>query len=378
MRILARKHGWVPLALAGLLVVLVGLLWRANSDVLSRTKVHGDGTPSSRHRAEEPEQTGIRVPTEDAGRLPDETPGAAVGESLSLDVPLLSPSMLAPNEQEHAFSLMIDEYRKWLSVRTVTADIKVRTAFLDPQGAFSPGDDGTLTAKLKLEVIPLEKKQFDSRMKLRARVEVEELGIVILTENAYDTSTPPLVWSRTGEQPTEDEALSYHRDVFPDGAIPWESMFRMVDSAYDGFREWEDTGIKTLNELEPSSWWIPVRASTAQEEQTYFEGHRQYLFHLSPEHMNRFWFDAERGETTMLETPDPTLPGTIEHRICFGQYVTEENGDAHFPTTITSEIRRQEDNRVWRTEATLSNVKLNEAIPSADFTAPPGAMPMNR
>lgn len=286
-------------------------------------------------------------------------------------------SQLPQSEEQKAFSLMIDEFGKWGFLHTVMADIEIQKGYLDPNNEKVIQAFDVLKAKTKIEVIPLEKKTNSKCVKIRVRLECEELGVVILKDDIYDNDTPPVVWSMAGKALPDDD-ISRIRRIFPNSGTPWNDMFMMLDKYHDDFKSFQRDQITDVRELSGELNWVPIRTSTQEEEEKHFKNQKQYLFFLDPQDLaSNHWFDAYSGKLTMFENVfDYESTGAKKRRVRFEEFVDTEDGGTYFPSNFFIELHKGENEKDFGTKVQLTNVKLNEKISPTDFSIPSEAIPV--
>jgi len=302
-----------------------------------------------------------------------ESEGVVVTQGLgpeSMDVLPGSLSQLPRAELEQAFSSMTGEYGRWLSLRTIRADAKIAEA--------SYLSDGTPQAKewmarLTAEIIPLREKINGRCVKIRVRLESDEHGVIV-AEDVLDHRVDPAAWSMKREG-LRGADVSQLWDLYH--TMPWQSIFMMVDSAQDDFREFQRAGVTDVHQMAAFPWamkWTPLRASTPQEEQEFFAGQRQYLTYFFPKSLHELWFSAETGEITRVKlNASETNPRT--RIIQAAGYTDGGSSETHFPTSVTVEEQDVTGkDKPIRTTVSFSNVRLNDGVSAQDFASPSKAV----
>jgi hypothetical protein len=285
-------------------------------------------------------------------------------------------SGLSQSEERKAFSLMIDEFCKWGFLHTIMADIEIQMGDIDPNNQKVIQTDNPFKAKAKIEIISPEEATRE-RVKIRVRLECEELGIVILNDNIYDFDTPPVVWSTDGKMLSDDVISRIRRRAFPTNGRPWNEMFTMADLHYEDFRSLQRE-VKDVSELMGSFDWVPLRTSTQEEETKHFKNQKQYLFLLDCVDLaHNYWFDASSGK---LSTSDKAFTGAsnvLKRKIVrFEQFVDTEDGKTYFPSSFFIEIQKGKNKADFGMNVQLTNVKLNEKISPEDFSVPSATVPI--
>ena len=298
----------------------------------------------------------------------DDTSSAQGPGLENADVLPHSVSQLPSAELERAYSSMTSEFNKWLSLRTVSADVKITEKSSRPDGTTQVLE---WTARLKTEIVPLAAKTNGRRVKIRACLTTDDHGSVV-TEDVLSRPAQPLAWNAKSEELSRSdqfELWKIYRKMY------WNSLFMMVDVAHDDFQELQRTGIaEDVHQVAATPWalkWTPLRASTPQEEQEFFAGQKQYLMYFFPNSLDEFWFDATTGNFTSAKKA-ATQTNPWRRVVQTTRYTNGGSAETNFPTSFTMEDQdmKKEDKPTYTT-IDFSNVRLNEGVSERDFAKPP-------